>query len=213
MSEMTQAQVHQAWLQAAEKVKDRVIAPTLYIALEKGVGLIVEGDFFVLGFSNADMPLAGHLRSSQHLAIVEQSISEVMKRRMRLRIVEGNTLADYENYKRLQAVAEANRNSMSDRRSQERAIEQAWEETAEKITRGYAKLQNRQFAQSKARFMMDCFKFIDEAVTKFNYTDNSDDMQKRALARVFERFATVIEIPSALLAYEFFRLREEGKLN
>ncbi len=127
MSELSQPQVHQMWQVAAEKVKDRIIAPTLYRALELGVGLTVEGDFFLLGFSGADMPMATPLRSSQHLAIIEQSISEVMKRKVRLRIVEGTTLQDYDSFKKLQAVAEASRTTMSERRAKERAAEQAWE--------------------------------------------------------------------------------------
>lgn len=210
---MNQNQAHQAWLQAAEKVKDRVIAPTLYRALELGVGITLEDDYFVLGFSSADIPMAGHLRSSQHLTIIEQSISEVVKRKVRLRIVEGTTVADYENFKRLQAVAEASRSTMSDRRNRERAIEQAWDEVSDKITRGYTKLELRQLAQSKAVFMRHCFKFINEAIDRLGYTDQSDEMQKRALGRVFEKFASLVEVPSALLAYEFFKLRDEGKLH
>ena len=54
---------------------------------------------------------------------------------------------------------------------------------------------------------------INEAVNKLGYTDDSDELQQRALARVFEKLATVIEVPSALLAYEFFKLRDEGKLS
>lgn len=212
MAEMTQQQVHQIWLQAQEKVKDRVIAPTLYRALELGVGVAVDGDLFILGFSNADLPMAGHLRSSQHHALIEQCISEVMKRKMRMRIVEGTTTDDYENFKRMQAVAEATRSTLDGRKARERTIEIAWEETGEKITRGYSKLPLRQFAQERAKFIRHAMTIINEAVNRLGYTEESDEMNKRALARVFEKLGTVVEVPSAMLAYEFYRLREEGKL-
>jgi len=32
------------------------------------------------------------------------------------------------------------------------------------------------------------------------------------LARVFDKFSTLVEVPSALLAYELNRLRKEGQL-
>ena len=213
MSNINPVQAHQLWLQAAEKVKDKVIAPTLYRALELGVGITVEGDEFILGYSNADLPMSSHLRSSQYMALIEQCISEVLKTKTRLKIIEGTTIQDYENHKNLLNMTYTTHATMSARREKERAVEQAWEEVAEKITRGYAKLHMRQFAQSRAKFINFAFGVINEAVNKFDYSDESDEIHKRSLARIFEKFATVVETPSAMLAYEFFKLRDEGKLS
>lgn len=212
MEYMPEAQAQQVWLVAAERVKDRVISPTLYRAVECGVGITVDGDEFILGFSNADSPMAGHLRSAQHLAIIEQCISEVLHKKVRLKIVEGTTMKDYINWKNLRTAREVTATTLSQRRERDRAIEHSWEEVAEKITRGYAKLQGRQFAQMRGKFVKQAFEFINEGVNKHNYSDESEDVHKRALARVFEKFATAVDVPSTILAYEFFKLREEGKL-
>ncbi|MCX8052671.1 MAG: hypothetical protein N3B12_02600 [Armatimonadetes bacterium] len=206
-------EAHQIWVRASERVKDKVIAPTLYRALELGVGLTLEDDYFVVGFANADLPMAGHIRSSQHLPIVEQSLSEVLGRKVRLRIVEGTTIQAYEEWKNVQAVAEAKRSVLSDRREMERQIEAAWDEVAEKITRGYARLHLRQLAQTKGNYIVQAFEIINQAVNELNYSDDSDEIHKRSLARVFEKLATVVEVPSSILAYEFFKLRREGRLN
>lgn len=211
MGEITQQEAINVWKVAQEKVKDRVIAPTLYIALEKGVGITVEDGQFILGFSNADAPLAGHLRSAQHLAIIEQSISEVLKQKVRLKTIDGTTLADYEGQKKLAQAREATAETVSAQRAQERQVEQAWEEVTEKITRGYARLQQRQFAQNRARFIRWGLGIVHEAVVKFDFNDQSEDAHKRAFARLFEKFATAINMPSTWLAYEYYRLREEGK--
>ncbi len=205
-------QARQIWLQVSEKVKDRVISPTLYRALELGVGVTMEDDEFILGFSGGDMPMATHLRSSQHRALIEQCLSDAMKRKVRLRIIEGTTEADFENFKKLKAMAEATRTAVSERRERDRQLEHAWEEVAEKITRGYARLEFRQFPQSRAIFMRQAFAVINEAVNRLGYTNESEEAHKRGLARVFEKFSVVMEVPAAMLAYEFFRLREEGKL-
>jgi hypothetical protein len=156
--------------------------------------------------------MAGHLRSSQHLAIVEQSISEVAKEKLRLKIIEGTSVAEYENYKKLQKTRESAQTTLSQQRLKDRAVEQAWEQVAEQITRGYAKLQQRQFAQVRGQFVIWAFTVINDAVNKSGYTDQSDEVQKRALSRIFEKLSTVVEVSSAMLAYEFLRLREDGKL-
>lgn len=213
MALMNPKQAQQVWLEAQEKVKDRVIAPTLYRALELGVGVTVDGDEFVLGFSSADLPMASLLRSSQHNAIIEQSLSEVLKKKVRLKIVEATTIEEYEHIKQQEAARENTATTISAKREQERQVMMAWEEVAEKVTRGYARLQYRQFPQSRAAFMKWAFGVINEAVNRMGYTDKSDEVHKRSLARVFEKFATVVEVPGTMLAYEFFKLREEGKLH
>ncbi|MCE5313500.1 MAG: hypothetical protein ABFD49_01845 [Armatimonadota bacterium] len=212
MGEITEQQARQVWAEAQEKVKDRVIAPTLYRALEVAVGITVENGQFILGFSSADAPMAGHLRSAQHLAIIEQSISEVLKQKVRLKTIDGTTLADYEAIKKLAQARDAKAETVSAQRAQDRQVEQAWEEVAEKITRGYAKLQQRQFAQNRAQFIRWGLGIIHEGVVKLGYTEQSSDAQKRGLARTFEKFATSVNMPSAWLAYEYYKLREDGKL-
>ena len=210
MTDPNQAQ--DIWLRAAERVKDRVIAPTLYRALEVGVGLTIEDDYLILGFTNADFPMSGHLRSSQHQPIIEQCLSEVAGRKMRLRVVEGTTLQDYENYKTMQAVGEAGRALLSERKELEHQVERAWDEVGEEISRGYARLHLRQLPQTRGLYIAQAFEILKEAVNRLNYSVDSDELHKRALARVFDKFAVAIDVPPAWLAYEFFRLRKEGKL-
>lgn len=212
MTELTQQQIHQIWMVAAERVKDRVVSPTLYRAVELGVGVTIEEGFFVLGFTGADMPMAGHLRSSQHLSIIEQCVSEVAQQKLRLKIIEGTTMQDYLNQKSLQETREHAQFTISEQRAKERAMAQEWESVGEQLTRGYARLQQRQFAQIRGQFIIWGFGIINDAVNKFGYSDESDDVHKRALARIFERFGTIMEVPATMLAYEFLRLREDGKL-
>ena len=211
--EMTPAEAQEAWQQAAEKVKDRVVAPTLYRALEAGVGIALDGDIFVLGFAGPDYPLASHLRSAQHNPIILKALAEVLKRDVRLLTIDGPTLEDYQNYKRLRAVSEAESITMSERRERERRIEQSWEETAEKIARGYARLHLRQLAQNRGRFIREAFEMINEGIKSLGYTDDADEIHKRSLSRVFEKLGGLVEVPGAMLAYEFFKPRDEGKLS
>jgi hypothetical protein len=212
MELMDSKQARQIWHQVEEKVKDRVINPTVYRALEAGVGVTLDGEQFILGFRNADMPLASHLRSSQTMSVIEKCVSEVLKKKVRVLIIDGITIEEYQTYLKQIELREQTATIMSSRRDEERQIQLAWEEIGEQITRAHARLSLRQLPQTKAIFMKHAFEIINEAVNRLGYTDDADELQKRSLARVFEKFATVSEIPSAMLAYEFFKLREEGKL-
>lgn len=210
--ELSPAEAQRIWYQAAEKVKDRLIAPTLYKALEAAKGIMLDGDVFVVGFAGPDYPMASHLRSAQHNSIILQALGEALQKSVRLLTIEGTTLADYDSYKKLRAMSEAESATMSARRERERQVEQAWEEVSEKITRGYARLHLRQLAQSRGRFIRDAFSLINEQVNKLGYDDEADEIHKRSLSRVFERLAGAVEVPAAMLAYEFFKLRDEGRL-
>ena len=212
MSLMPSQQAHQIWLQAAEKVKDRVINPTLFRAIELGHGVTLDGETFVLGFTNADMPMASILRSSQNILTLEQCVSEVLRKKVRVIIIEGTTLADYEAYRKQIDIREQTATLLTSRRDEERAVQLAWDEVGEQLTRTHARMHLRQLPQIKAEFINKGFQIINEAVDRLGYTDDSDELHKRSIGRVFEKFATVTEVPSALLAYEFFKLREEGKL-
>jgi hypothetical protein len=213
MNQITPKQAHQVWLQAAEMVKDRVISPTLFRALELPVGITLDGDEFILGFANPDIPMSSHLMSAQHRAIVEQCIGEILKRKVRLRVIEGTTLQDYENYKRQVQARESTQISIAAQRDRERVVIAAWDEVGEKITRLYARLHLRQLPQMRAEFMWQAFRIINQAVDEMGYDENSDDIHKRSIARVFDKYATVVEVPAAMLAFEFFKLRREGKLS
>ena len=211
-NKMDQQQAHNIWMTAAERVKDQVTSPTLYRALELGIGITVDEDKFVLGFFSADLPMSTHLRSSQYTAIIERALSEVIGKRVGLRIIEGSTVEEYEEHKRVEETRSDKLTSISEQRAKEREIELVWDQVSEKITRGFARARNRQFAQVRGGYIKEAFGIINEAVNAMNYTDQSDDIHRRSLARVFEKLATVVNVPSAMLAYEFFKLRDEGKL-
>ena len=209
---MDSAKVHRVWLEAAELVKDRVVSPTVFKALERGVGITLDGDEFVVGYETSDLPLAANLRSAQHQTIIEQSLKQVLKKNVRFRLVEGTTLADYDRHKKSIEVVEQQRMDSEQRRNLDRQVEQTWEEISERIARSYANTPLRTYSQQRAIFMREAFGIINDGVKKLNYTNDATELEKRCLARVFDKMSQVSEVPSAMLAYEFFRLREEGKL-
>jgi hypothetical protein len=209
---MDSAKVHRVWLEAAELVKDRVVSPTVFKALERGVGVALDGDEFVVGYETGDLPLAANLRSAQHHTIIEQCLKEVLKKPVRFRLIEGTSVDDYQRYKKSVETVEQQRMESEERRNQDRKVEQTWEEISERIARSYSNTPFRTYAQQRAVFMNEAFGIINEGITRLKYNNDSTELEKRCLARVFDKLSTLSEVPPAMLAYEFFRLREDGKL-
>lgn len=209
---MDSAKAHRVWMEASELVKDRVVSPTVYKALERGVGITLDGDEFVVGFETSELPLAANLRSAQNVTIIEQSLKQVLNKPVRFRLIEGTGLEDYERFKKSVEVIEQQRLDIEQRRSLERKVEQTWDEISERIARSYANTPYRTYAQQRAFFIREAYGIINEGIKRLKYTNDAGELEKRCLARVFDKLSTVTEVPPAMLAYEFFRLVEDGKL-
>ncbi len=209
---MNKTDPKRVWLEAVELVKDKTVAPTLYRALEAGYGIAVEEESFVVGFETSRYPMAGHLKSSQWMPIIEQVLSEMLGRKVRLITVEGTTPADYERYKEMIAANAAKQGAINARRDREKSVEQKWDDVADKIVKTYSGATFKMFPQSRAAVMKTGFRIINEAFDELGYSDDAEEIVKRSFAKMFEKFAGLVEMPPQWLVYEFFRLREEGKL-
>jgi len=204
---MKEAEARKVWLEAVERVKDRTLAPTLWRALEMGVGVTAEGDFFVVGFPPSDTPMSGYLTSSDHRIIIEQVLTELLGNPTRLKVIEGTTLADYEAHKKREAVAEETRRVTQERKHVERAAERQWEAVAEQCSRKYANTPLRQLPQVRAQYLLEAVQIISEEMDRIHPDGKLDEIGHRALARVIERVATLADLPSAAVGLELVRVR------
>lgn len=207
---MNETEAQSLWLRAVEEVKDQTTRPTLWRALELSHGVTLDGNIFVIGFMPVDFPMAGHLRSSECKPIIERVLSEMLRKPIVSKIIDGVTVADYENIKKQEAAAAATREAMLRRRYEERRADRVWDELAEQITRKYATSKLRQLPQVRARFLDEALRMISDAMDEL-YPDNPDDLTERATARVFDKLSTLVEVPATLLAYELFQRRTARK--
>ncbi len=207
---MNQSEARKIWQEAVEKVKDRTLAPTLWRALELGHGITAEDDFFVVGFLPSDGPMTSYLTSSEHRIIIEQTLSELLGKPTRLKIVEGITPADYEVFKKREAAAEAARRTAYERKREERAIEKEWETTAEQCSRKYAGLPMRQFPQIRASFIFEAIKIISDTIDRMHPDGKLDEVAQRALAQIIEKVATLADVQAAVVGTELLRYRRDN---
>jgi hypothetical protein len=200
------------WLEAAELVKDRIVAPTLYRAVEVAVGVAIEEETFVVGLETSRFPMASHLRSSQWKPVIEQAVSELVGRKLRLITIEGTTPEDYKRYLEMQAANKAKQSVIDERREKQRSIEEDWDEVADRIVKVYAGSKYKMLPQSRAALIKEGFRIVAEAVRELGYSDDAGELERRSFAKMLDKFAGLVDMPAQWLAYEFFRLREEGKL-
>jgi len=209
---MPDMNAQEIWAEVVERVKDRTISPSLWNALEQARGVTVEDGLLVVGFSSADMPLRGHLASGEHKNTIDKAISEVARRPLSIRLIEGTSLADWENAKSREAAAEATREAALRRKQQEVRAGKSWEVVMEQVSRQYAKLPMRQLPQVRARYLQDAIVMVSEAIdTMFPQGEVMDELAERSLARVIEKVAALVEIPASEVALYLLRYRGELK--
>src|SRR6266700_3935385 len=89
------AHVEQIWRATLEKVKVRLVLPSVWRAMEAGRPLVIEGEWFVLGFPPSQSHEGGLLRDSKTANVIERALEEEAGRPLRLRLIEGDTLDDW----------------------------------------------------------------------------------------------------------------------
>jgi len=200
--------IQQVWLEVVRIVKNRTVHPSLWRALEISTGVTTDEDLFVVGFPPAQFPMSSLLMSSEYKNAIEKAIAEVTDRQLRLRVMEGTSLAEWTMTKRREAVADESRRAAEEKRRIELAAEHTWDGVAEQVSRKYAKTPLRQLPHIRARYLCEAIQIISDGMDKLYDSESPDELSERALARVIEKVATLVELPSPAVALELMRYRQ-----
>lgn len=196
------------WNRVVDEVKHRVIHPTLWKALEAGVPVTIEDGQFVVGFPMGTFHLSGHLNSLDHKNIIEATIAKHAGERLSLRIIEGGTLDDWQAIKVKEAHAASLREAAASKRQDETSSVKIWETLLEQVGRKYSTMQNRQFPQSRAAYIVEALRMVSDTMDRVIPAGQApDDLTQRAIARVLEKVAAMVEVPSTTVALELMRMR------
>lgn len=204
--------VESIWNEVAENVKDEVINPSVFNALEHAVPIDLQGDKFILGFAAQDTPLIGYITSASTLPLINRCLSENMKMPIELMVVEGTSLEEYLAHKKIMEEAKKTIDTASAVRAERRRIENQWEAVGEKCIRTFTAMENKGYSINKAKYLKEAFKIIDDMCVQINYEYKKEPMHDRCLSRVFDRLETAIELPAGILAFLFFQAKEKGEI-
>jgi hypothetical protein len=194
------ADVERLWKATLEKVKVRLVLPGVWRAMEAARPLAIDGDSFVVGFPASLAHEGGLLRDSKTSNIIERALEEEAGRNLRVRLIEGETLDDWEAYKRRDQEAQALQKAAQERRQREASAEHGWDGITERLTRRYAELPLRQLPQMQALYLEESVSVLAEAARRL-LGENAAEADHRSFARVLERVADRAQVPAPIVAY------------
>jgi hypothetical protein len=194
------------WAKTVDQVKHRVNNRSLWETLEKTVGITIEDGIFIVGLEARVYNEAGNLTTAEHKNAIEVAASQIAGQPLRIRVIEGETPADWVATKKRDERVAAMRETTYERRDKESAESQSWDALYDYAARSYSSLQMRQLPQSKARYLTDMLYVLSDAMNQL-YPEQPDEHTQRLLARVIDKVAGSAEVPATLVALELERLR------
>ena len=209
MAEMTDEQnqrLTELWNRVIDKVKNTLIAPNVWRAIEKTVPVVWEGDVFVVGF-RAGEGVSGQLAGYETRIAIEKAVRDATgSQNVSYRLIEGDTLADWEYTKARDAAASSGQQQALVRSQKETAAHGTWDEVYERVARLWTAAEFRGQAGGRARFLHSALDALAEATSRL-YPDvatKPDDAQERGLSRVIERVASYTNSDAAIIGVMLF---------
>jgi hypothetical protein len=195
------------WAKTVDQVKDRVNNRSFWESLESAVAITIENDTLIIGMNARIFNQAGHLTVSDHKNAIQVVASRLAGRKLTIRVIEGDTLEDWNYTKKREERVAAMKASTYERKDREEAESQSWDALHDYVSRSYSALHLRQLPQIKARYLTDMLYVIADAMEKL-YPEQPDDSAERHLARVIDKVAGSAEVPSTIVALELERMRQ-----
>jgi hypothetical protein len=159
----------------------------------------MDNGVFVLGVPPQDSALGAHLRLPSTSQIIERNVGKGLGHQVRLRVIDGTTLEDWELVKRRDVERRRLQEAELDKMRAEMQAKTSWDGIYEQLSRRFAAVSNRSLPQNRARFFEEAIEIIAE-VRKGQA--EFDDLGERNFARCLERVAQYTEVPSTIVAKE-----------
>lgn len=189
-------------------------------AMQATVPVTLDGDLLVLTIPGPERHLAGHLETASHRNAILNALELVCGRRIDYRMIDGNTVDDWEALKRAEARARetaapatgAGQAGAAGAARPAAVGETPWDEVIQRMHRTYQHLPRRQYPQTKARFLRDALGWIARVDEDQRFDAQNEEAHERALARTLERLAAILDLPAVVVAIQLESLRRAGEV-
>ena len=91
MTETDPAHLREIWARVFNHVRTEVDVATVWLAMQAAVPVTLDGPFFVVGLSDADLYLASNLEGAEATAAIETALQQITGRVLAFRVIEGTT--------------------------------------------------------------------------------------------------------------------------
>ncbi len=209
------ARTAQVWERTVDRVKQTVMHPPLWRALEQTVPVVWDGDDFVVGLrAGGDGQASGQVNAGENRMAMERAAQEVTGApSLRLRIIDGTDVSDWEYVKKREAVALAKTQQVVTQRVQEAKSASTWDEVYDRASRMWAASEFRGLPTGRARYLSAVLAVLSEAMDTL-YPDGDtkpDEQTERGLSRVVDRIASISTTDPVVVAYLLFASRKNAQ--
>jgi hypothetical protein len=136
----------------------------------------------------------------------------MLGKRTGFRIIEGDTLDDWEHTKLRDAAARNSDSLKRVARDRGRKLEESWEDVSDEIYRVYSRIPLKQLPQNRAAFFKAALPLLNEARQRFLTGENAkEETSQRAYARTIEKVATLSDLPATWVALELLKLADRER--
>ena len=198
------------WDKVVDRVKMKVIHPTLWRSLEAATPIAMEDGLFIVGFAPGSYHMSGHLTISEHRNAIQNALKEFSGTPLNLRVIEGDSLADWQAVKDKDERVQVLQDERYRKGQDAAAITKAWEDLFENAGRRYASTKLHGLPQMRAKYIVEMLKRLSDAIDQL-MPEPPDELSERSLARVIERVGTMVEAPASMIALELMRYRAARK--
>jgi hypothetical protein len=200
------------WGQVTEAVKQRLVMPSLWRAMERGVPLLINGNELVIGYAVEQTTDSHLVMDTRYKNVIEQCIAASAPQPLVLRAIVGTTLEDWEQI--LEVEREAVRMRAAGRQEAvARSTDATWDGVWDQLGRRYSTLSSRQSPALQGEFLDYCVDELAKAYPKLmGSAGEPPEAEVRNYGRVLDRIADRTAVPAPLIAYLVCaRRRQQGE--
>lgn len=200
MSQTPQVNLTALWRYVIDQVKTQTSTPGLWRSMEAATPIALENEELVIGYSGENAHQKSLLVQGQNRNMVDQILHAAARRPIRLRIIEGDSLQDWEAAKL--SEQEGARLQQESRQQYRAEIEAGatWDAVGENIVRKIGLQPNRSLASVQGRMLTEAVTELAEAYGRLT-SDPPSELEERNFSRALERISERVGVSSSMIAY------------
>src|SRR5205807_5032293 len=137
------------------QVKAKFSMPARWRAMEAATPLTLNGDELILGYDPGEMHQSGLILDHRHRNVIEQIIEAASHRRLKLRVIPGQTLEDWNLAQQTEIEGARLQQQAREQFLKTAEAGQTWEAVGEQLVRRFAGIPHRGLTSVQGRFLSD----------------------------------------------------------
>lgn len=197
------------WNRVVEIAKKRIIQPSLWQALEAVKPIALEDGNLIVGLPPALIHYSSYISSSENRHRLQTIMHEITGAEIRLRLIEGTEMSDWELVKKRDAIAQAAADARQAKLDRELALEASWEALADTVYQMYSRMPLKQLPHNRAKYLMEVIPVISQEMDRLMVGPEAEhERNQRALARILDKVGTLADVPGTVVALYLYEYRK-----